>query len=90
MKINENNWIVRFFFTWGGLPWKKPLIMVSCLHFLFMETAALITSKDIPALMGEIYKAYMFTIIVAGFGSSTFESWDSKKRKAEENEQHKP
>lgn len=78
MKINEKNWVVRFFYTWGALPWKKPLIMVSCLHFLFMETAALITSKDIPALMGEIYKAYMFTIIVAGFGSSTFEAWSKK------------
>lgn len=86
MKINENNWVVRFFYTWGALPWKKPLIMVSCLHFLFMETAALITSKDIPALMGEIYKAYMFTILVAGFGSSTFEAWSGKK-KAESNEQ---
>jgi hypothetical protein len=75
MKINENNWIVRFFFTWGGLPWKKPLIMVSCVHFLVMETVSLCTGHDVPALMGEIYKAYMVAIIIAGFGSSGFSDW---------------
>lgn len=80
MKINEENWIVRFFYTWGALPWRKPLVMFSCLNFLAMEWVSLVTGKDIPMLMGEIFKGYMFTIIVAAFGSSSFETWSGKKK----------
>ena len=64
MKINEKNWVVRFFYTWGrsrGRAAHHGFLPA----FLFMETAALITSKDIPASWGDI-QAYMFTIIVAG------------------------
>lgn len=80
MQINENNWVVRFFFTWGGLPWKKPLVMISCVHFLILETVALCTGHDIPPLMGEIYEAYMVAMIIAGFGSSGFSDWINKHK----------
>jgi len=81
VKLNEKNILVRLFFTWGGIPWKKPLIMVSCVHFLVMETIGQFFGRDIPPILGEIYKVYMFTVITAGFGSSTIEAFRGDKKK---------
>lgn len=80
-EIKKRGAVIRFFYAWGTLPWRKPLISLSCVHFLITQTICTVLKVDIPPNITEIYKMYMLTILTAGFGGSYFESWDKNRMK---------
>jgi hypothetical protein len=74
MGTKEHNFIERFFYCWGGLPWKKPVAMTSDLVFLVLWCWCCIRGHDMPPTIAKMADSYLIFINLFAFSSSTLET----------------